>query len=108
MAISKNKSGIPIPIIVIAILIFTFVFPRILIAILGPGDPWTSYLYQYGFGAITFIIGITLIRKTGSCVLGRGHDTLWFKWIIAGFFFFAIVHAVWILLALYMPVKGGV
>ena len=108
MAESRKKSGIPMPIIIVVILLFIFIFPRILIAILGPGDPWTSYLYQYGFGALTFIIGIILIRKSGSCILGRGHDTLWFKWIIVGFFIFAILHAGWILLALYLPVKGGV
>ena len=107
METSKKKSGVPIPIIVIAILIFVFIFPRILITILGPGNPWTCYLYQYGFGAVTFIIGISLILRSGSCKLGRGHDTTWFKWLIAGFFVFAIVHAIWILLAVYIPVKGG-
>jgi len=104
----KKKSSLPLIIFMIAVLIFIYIFPRILISAWGPSDPWTCYLYQYGFGALTFAIGIFLILKTGSCKLGRGNDTFWFKWIIVGFFLFAITHAVWILLALYMPVKGGV
>jgi len=96
---TKRKKGLPVPVIIIAILVFVFVFPRILISVLGPSDPWTSYLYQYGFGLIVFVIGINLILKTGSCKFGRGNDTFWFKWLIFGFFFFAILHAVWILLA---------
>lgn len=107
MEITEKKKGIPIWIIVIVLLAFIFVFPRILIATMGAGSPWTSYLYQYGLGAVTFIIGINLILKSGSCQLGRGSDSFWFKWIIMGFFIFAIVHLVWIILALSIPVKGG-
>ena len=107
MEMTKKKKGLSIPLISIGILIFVFAFPRILITVLGPGDPWTSYLYQYGLGSIVFLVGITLIRRTGSCVLDRGSDKFWFKWLIFGFFFFAILHAVWILLALYLPYKGG-
>ncbi len=107
MEITKKKKGLSIPLISIAILVFVFVFPRILISKLGPGNPWTSYLYQYGFGSITFIIGIILILRTKACKFNRGSDKIWFKWLIAGFIFFATVHAVWILLALYMPYKGG-
>jgi len=109
MGVTKKKSnGLLVYTIIRDVLIFTYFFPRVLIAALGASDPWTSYLYQYGFGAITFGIGIFLILKTGSCKLGRGNDTFWFKWIIVGFFLFAITHLVWILLALYIPVKGGV
>ena len=108
MEVTKKKKNIPIPIIMIVILVFVFVFPRFLINVLGPGNPWTSYLYQYSFGTIVFLIGITLIRRTKSCILERGSDKFWFKWLIFGYFFFAILHAVWILLAVSIPVKGGV
>ncbi len=108
MEMTKKKKGMPVWIIVILVLAFVFVFPRILISTLGAGSPWTSYLYQYGLGAVTFIIGIILIRKSGSCQLGRGSDSMWFRWIIVGFFLFAIVHLVWIILALSIPVKGGI
>jgi membrane protease YdiL (CAAX protease family) len=106
MTAQKNKGLIPI--LSILVLAFVFVFPRILIAGLGAENPWTSYLYQYGFGLIVFTIGIVLILKTGSCVLGRGNDAHWFRWLIGGFIFFAVLHAVWIILALSIPVKGGV
>ena len=108
MEVTNKKKGIPIPIIMIVILVFVFVFPRILINVLGPSDPWTSYLYQYGLGSIVFLIGIVLIRRTKACVFERGSDKFWFNWLIFGFFFFAILHAVWILLAVSIPVKGGV
>jgi len=108
MDMTEKKKSIPIVLVAFLVLVFVFVFPRLLISILGAGSPWTSYLYQYGLGAITFLIGINLIRRSGSCQLGRGSDSLWFRWIIIGFFIFAIVHLVWILLALSIPVKGGV
>ena len=31
-------------------LAFIFFYPRMLIATLGPENPWTSYFYQYGLG----------------------------------------------------------
>jgi len=108
MEMTKKKKGIPVPVTILIILIFVFVFPRFLISVLGPGNPWTSYLYQYGLGLVAFMIGIKLIRRTGSYKKGRGHDDFWFKWLIGGFIFFAVLHAVWILLALYLPFKGGV
>ena len=100
----NNKALIPI--LAVVVLAFIFVFPRIILGNLDPSSPWACYLYQYGFGAVTFLIGLLLIFKTGSLKLGRGSDTLWFGWLIAGFFMFAVGHAVWILLALNMPVKG--
>ena len=108
MEMTEKRKGLPVWITAILVLVFVFVFPRLLIHYIGAGSPWTSYLYQYGLGAVTFIIGINLIRKSGSCQPGRGRDSLWFRWIIIGFFLFAIVHLVWIILAISIPVKGGV
>jgi hypothetical protein len=102
-----RKSGMPMPVIATLVLAFIFIFPRLIVAWLGEASPWTCYLYQYGLGLVTFVIGIVLIRKTGACQMGRGRDTYWFKWLIAGFLIFAITHAVWIVLATEMPVKGG-
>lgn len=102
----KERSSLFIVLFIIALLVFVFVFPRILISQLGSGNPWTSYLYQYGFGAIVFLIGINLIIRSGACQLSRVRDKYWFKWIIFGFFVFAITHLVWILLAIHIPVKG--
>ena len=105
--VKEEKKGLPVALIIVILLVVVYAFPRLLISQLGPSDPWTSYLYQYGFGAIVFVIGINLILKSGSCNLKRQNDRFWFKWIIAGFFFFAILHLVWILLAINIPVKGA-
>ena len=100
----NNKALIPV--LTIVILAFIFIFPRIILSILEPSDPWACYLYQYGFGAVTFLVGLLLIFKTGSMKLGRGSDTTWFIWLIAGFFIFSVTHVAWILLALNIPVKS--
>lgn len=89
------------------VLAFIYIYPRVLIANLGEANPWTSYFYQYGFGLVFFLIGIWLILKQGACRLGRGHDSFWFGVLILGFLFFAIGHAVWIVLALKVPYLGG-
>ena len=104
MEASKNKTLIPI--LAVIILAFIFVFPRIILSNFDPGNPWACYLYQYGFGLVTFLVGLLLVMKTGSLKLGRGRDTFWFIWIVGGFFLFAGGHALWILIALNTPVKG--
>jgi len=100
----KNKALIPV--LVVVVLVFTYFFPRFILSYFDASDPWASYLYQYGFGLVTFLIGLLLIFKTKAIKLGRGSETFWFGWLIAGFFIFAIGHAVWIYLALNTPVKG--
>jgi hypothetical protein len=91
----------------VVLLAFIFIFPRIIISLLGEASPWTSYLYQYGFGLVFFLIGIYIIFKSGSCKLGRGHDTFWFGILIAGFILFSGAHAIWIVAALKIPFAGG-
>ncbi len=91
----------------LAFLAFIYGFPRLIIAWLGEESPWTSYLYQYGFGLVVFLIGIRLIINTGACRPGRGRDTFWFRILLAGFVLYAVTHAIWIILALRIPVKGG-
>lgn len=107
---SLTSSATPIwqPLAVIAALaVFIFVFPRVLISSLGADNPWTSYLYLYVFGFIYFGLGMVLIRKTGALKMGRGRDSFWWKVMIAGFCFFAGLHALWICLALFIPFKGA-
>ena len=89
------------------VLAFVFAYPRLLVILLGESSPWTSYLYQYGFGLVFFLSGILLILKTGACKFGRGHDNFWFGVLIAGFLVFAVGHAVWIWAALNMPYLGA-
>ena len=108
MSASSTKPRSPAVMITIpVVLAFIFLYPRLLIHQFGEANPWTSYLYQYGFGLVFFLIGIWLILKQGACQLGRGRDSFWFGVLIAGFLFFAIGHAVWIVLALKVPYLGG-
>ena len=94
-------------IITVVLLAFIFIYPRIIIAWLGEADPWTSYLYHYGFGLVFFLMGIYIIIRSGACKFGRGHDSFWFGVLIAGFVVFAVVHAVWIVAAQNIPYLGG-
>ena len=89
------------------LLVFIYTFPRLIIGWLGEANPWTSYLYQYGFGLVFFLMGIYLILKSGACQPGRGRDSFWLGVLFAGFVVFAGVHALWILAALRMPYLGG-
>ena len=101
MAVSGRLLGT-----IAGLLVFIFVFPRVLVQMLGPENPWTSYLYMYGFGLITFMIGIWVIRSSGALVLGRGHDSYWYKVLIGGYLFFAALHGFWVFIAVSTPVKG--
>ena len=92
--------------VTIFLLLFIYTFPRVIIAWLGEGNPWTSYLYLYGFGGGFFLMGIFIILRTGACQLNRGYDRRWFWVLVGGFFFFALIHALWIVAALQIPYKG--
>jgi len=94
-------------IIIIFIVAFIYFFPRFIIRQLGPADPWTSYLYQYGFGLITFLVGIFIIINSKACQLGRGRDRFWFIILFVGFFIYALLHAIWIIAAQNFPYLGG-
>lgn len=93
-------------VIIAALLAVVFTYPRLIVSWLGEDNPWTSYLYLYGLGLIVFVIGITLILRTGACQLGRGRDSGWFKVLIGGYIFFATLHAVWIIAAQQIPFLG--
>ncbi|HOW97756.1 MAG TPA: hypothetical protein P5567_13615 [Kiritimatiellia bacterium] len=74
---------------------------------LGESSPWTPYLYLYGLGLVTFLIGLRVILKSRACQPGRGHDSAWLAVLLLGYAFFALLHAAWIMAALYIPFKGG-
>ena len=92
---------------IVGSLVFIYFYPRGLVRWLGESNPWTSYLYLYGFGLWFFLLGIWLILSTGACQFGRGRDRYWFKVLIGGYVFFALLHATWILAALTVPFKGA-
>ena len=106
MKMSK-ENRVLISVLIPTTLAFIFIYPRLLIEWLGESNPWTSFLYQYTFGALFFGLGILLILKTKACVPGRGRDSLWLKILIGGFLFFFTLHGVWVALSLYIPVKGA-
>ena len=104
---TKRKPNLLVPALIVFSLVFIYFYPRIIISNLGESNPWTSYLYLYGFGGYFFMLGLLLITKTGSCKFGRGQDSKWFAILCSGFLFLMTMHAVWIYLALSIPFKGG-
>ncbi|MBP7276133.1 MAG: hypothetical protein KBA51_08025 [Kiritimatiellae bacterium] len=86
---------------------FFYGWPRMLVAWIGPDNPWTPYGYLYGNGFIVFGIGLWTILRSGACRPGRGRDRYWLGVLLAGFVFFAALHAAWILASLYIPVQTG-
>ncbi len=63
---------------------------------------WWPFLYQYGMGAVVFLIGIYLILTRKSCVLSRKQDRFWFGVLIVGFLWYAGIHLTWYLAAIYV------
>ena len=69
---------------------------------------WWPLVYQYGVGLVIFVIGMTLIIKHRSCVLSRPQDRFWFGVLIFGFIWYAGLHLLWYLAALFiLPPDGG-
>jgi hypothetical protein len=99
LAIGTSLTGV--------LLITIYTYPRLIIGWLGEANPWTSYLYQYGFGLVFFLMGIYLILRSGACKPGRGRDSFWLGVLFAGFIFFAAGHALWIVAAQSIPYLGG-
>ena len=102
---SSRKSE---PLVILAATIaFIYISPRAVIRWLGESNPWTPYLYLYGLGLVTFLIGLRVILKSRACQPGRGRDSAWLVVLLLGYAFFALLHAAWILAALYLPFRGG-
>ncbi|HPI37274.1 MAG TPA: hypothetical protein PK397_04940 [Ignavibacteriaceae bacterium] len=64
-------------------------------------NTWLPFIYLYGVGGIFFLTGIVVIRKSKSINLNNKRDRYWLKVMYFGFFYFMVIHAVWILIALY-------
>ncbi|MGA1205158.1 MAG: hypothetical protein ACO3ZW_05035 [Opitutales bacterium] len=94
-------------VITLVLLLFIYAYPRLIIHWLGDENPWTSYLYLYGFGAGFFMMGIFIILRSKACQLGRGRDSRWFWILLVGFGFFAAIHALWIVASLNLPYMGA-
>lgn len=85
-----------------------YIYPRIIVGLFGEDDPWTSYFYMYGYGLITFALGMLIVMKSGALKPGRGNETLWFRFLLGGFVFFSTLHGLWIIMSLHIPFRGGV
>ncbi len=101
----ERRPGVPL--LAAVILLFLYAWPRLVVGAFGVDSPWTSHLYKYGFGAVFFFIGVYLVLRTGACDLRRYHDRGGFRLTLFGFFWFTVLHALWILAALAVPFKGG-
>ena len=60
---------------------------------------WLPFIYLYGVGGIAFLIGILLIVKTNALNLKVYKHRRWFTILLFGFFYYASIHAVFILMA---------
>ncbi len=75
---------------------------------MGIPEYWWPYLYQYGVGLVIFMIGIFLILGYKSCNLTRQRDRFWFGVLIFGFIWYAGIHFLWYMAALYiMPAEAA-
>ncbi|MEO0336974.1 MAG: hypothetical protein AAF202_11295, partial [Pseudomonadota bacterium] len=63
--------------LVTGIIATCYFYPRILVGLLGKENPWTSYLYMYGFGLITFSVGMLVILQSGALKPSRGNERMW-------------------------------
>jgi hypothetical protein len=63
---------------------------------------WWPFLYQYGVGAVIFLVGLSLILGYKSCILSRRQDRFWFGVLLVGFLWYAGIHLTWHFLALYV------
>lgn len=93
--------------IIISILFFIFFYSRFITENFDHANPWTSYLYQYGFGVLVFVLGMYIIIKNKALKFGRWYDSVWFSVLIGGFVFYALFHAIWILVSIYLPYYGS-
>ncbi len=75
---------------------------------LSTDNIWLPYLYLYGVGAVIFVTGLTIILRSGACNLSRKADRFWFGVLLFGFAWYAGIHLIWYLAAIYvMPVADG-
>lgn len=61
---------------------------------------WLPYIYQYGLGAVIFIIGLFITLRSGSFNLARRVHRLWLIVLVVGFVWFVTLHAAMTLAAL--------
>ncbi len=63
---------------------------------------WIPFLYLYGVGGAFFFLGMTIVKKSGAMDLSKKRHRYWRNVLYFGFIYFMVIHAVWILVALYL------
>ena len=61
---------------------------------------WLPFFYLYGVGGISFLLGTFLIYKTGALRISYETHKKWIWVLFYGYFFYAIIHALFIYLAI--------
>ena len=61
---------------------------------------WLPFIYLYGAGGLAFLIGITLIIKTNALNISSSKHKNWLIILLFGFYYYAGIHAFFILMAL--------
>ena len=64
-------------------------------------NSWLPFIYLYVVGGIFFFTGIFLIKKSGAIDLSIKRHKFWYKVMLFGFFYFALMHFILTAIALY-------
>jgi hypothetical protein len=101
---TTSTRSIPLPALLIPLAIAAaWGVPRLVVAVLGDGSPWTAFFYQYLMGGMVFAIGLLIIRRSGACDFDRPGDRFWYRVLIFGYLWYAGMHALIIFLAISVP-----
>jgi hypothetical protein len=65
-------------------------------------NTWLPFIYLYGVGGLFFYIGLILVKKAGSYDPTKKRHRYWWRILIFGFFYFMLIHAILIVVALYI------
>lgn len=64
-------------------------------------DTWLPYIYLYAVGGLFFLVGMIIVRKSGAIDLNNKKHRFWYRVMIFGFIYFAAMHALLNIAALY-------
>ena len=53
---------------------------------------WLPFIYLYGVGGIFFVLGLIIIRRSGSLELSIPKHQRWLKILYFGFIWYMLIH----------------
>lgn len=65
-------------------------------------NSWLPYIYLYVVGGFFFFLGLYLIKRYGAIDLTKKTHRFWMKVMVFGYFYFAALHFILIIAALYL------